>query len=83
MKFTTRETLNVRHQGMVLSLFVALVLVPVMTACAGGPMLSDPRTMTFKPVEFTPPEPNRVVLDNGMVVYLLEDHELPLSLIHI
>ena len=34
--------------------------------------------MTFKPVEFTPPEPDRVVLENGMVVYLLEDHELPL-----
>jgi predicted Zn-dependent peptidase len=34
--------------------------------------------MTFQPVEFSPPEPERVVLDNGMVVYLLEDHELPL-----
>jgi predicted Zn-dependent peptidase len=34
--------------------------------------------MTFKSVEFTPPDPERVVLDNGMVVYLLEDHELPL-----
>jgi len=34
--------------------------------------------MTFPPVEFTPPEPDRVVLENGMVVYFLEDHELPL-----
>jgi predicted Zn-dependent peptidase len=34
--------------------------------------------MTFPPVVFTPPEPERVVLDNGLVVYLLEDHELPL-----
>lgn len=34
--------------------------------------------MTFEPVRFTPPEPERVVLENGMVVYLLEDHELPL-----
>jgi len=50
----------------------------VTTACAGELVLGDPRTMTFKPVEFTPPEPDRVVLDNGMVVYLLEDHELPL-----
>ncbi|MEK7869871.1 MAG: pitrilysin family protein [Nitrospirota bacterium] len=64
----------------VLGLFGMAVLLAcsVTTACAGGPALSDPRTMTFKPVEFTPPEPNRVVLDNGMVVYLLEDHELPL-----
>ncbi len=34
--------------------------------------------MTFAPVTFTPPTPERVVLENGMVVYLLEDHELPL-----
>jgi len=64
----------------ILCLFSVAVLVAgaVTTACAGGPVLGDPRTMTFKPVEFTPPEPDRVVLDNGMVVYLLEDHELPL-----
>jgi len=40
--------------------------------------VGDPRTMTFDPVEFSTPEPERVVLDNGLVVYLLEDHELPL-----
>ncbi len=34
--------------------------------------------MTFQPVEFSPPEPDRAVFENGMVVYLLEDHELPL-----
>jgi len=56
----------------------ALLACVVTTACAGGPALNDPRAMTFKPVEFTPPEPDRVVFDNGMVVYLLEDHELPL-----
>jgi len=49
-----------------------------MTGCAGNLALSDPRQMTFSPVEFTPPEPDRVVLENGMVVYFLEDHELPL-----
>jgi predicted Zn-dependent peptidase len=38
----------------------------------------DPRHMRFPTVEFNPPEPERLVLDNGMVVYLLEDHELPL-----
>src|SRR5881397_1214183 len=39
---------------------------------------TDPRQMRFEPVQFTPPEPDRVVLENGMIVYLLEDHELPL-----
>ncbi|MFQ5862539.1 MAG: M16 family metallopeptidase [Candidatus Brocadiales bacterium] len=32
----------------------------------------------YKPLEFTPPKAERRVLSNGMVLYLLEDHELPL-----
>src|SRR5574342_558653 len=56
----------------------ALLVLSVVTAWAGELALGDPRKMTFKPVEFAPPEPDRVVLENGMVVYLLEDHELPL-----
>lgn len=31
-----------------------------------------------KPIEFIPPKPKRVVLDNGMIMYLLEDHDLPI-----
>jgi hypothetical protein len=65
-------------QRAALGLLAVLVAFPLTTACAGGAGLGDPRTMTFAPVEFSPPEPERVVLDNGMVVYLLEDHELPL-----
>ena len=70
------ETARMTAFGVVGAVLVTLTMT--MTACAGGPAVGDPRTMTFKPVEFTPPEPARVVLDNGMVVYLLEDHELPL-----
>jgi zinc protease len=65
----------------ILSLFgmaTLLLLASVVAAYAGEPALGDPRKMTFAPVEFSPPDPERVVLDNGMVVYLLEDHELPL-----
>lgn len=32
----------------------------------------------FKPLNFVPPKVDRVVLENGMIVYLLEDHDLPL-----
>jgi predicted Zn-dependent peptidase len=39
---------------------------------------ADPRTMTFPPLSFSVPKSERVVLENGMIVYLLEDHELPL-----
>lgn len=63
--------------GTVLSM-LAMLLTSVGVAYAAESILGDPRSMTFKPVEFSPPEPERVVLDNGMVLYLLEDHELPL-----
>ena len=49
----------------------------------GGDLATDnPRTMRFPTVEFNPPDAERLVLDNGMVVYLLEDHELPLVTIN-
>jgi predicted Zn-dependent peptidase len=48
--------------------------VPAQTA----PPAQDPRTMKFEPVKIPTPTAERVVLDNGMVVYLLPDPELPL-----
>ncbi|HKQ34196.1 MAG TPA: pitrilysin family protein [Nitrospiraceae bacterium] len=78
MKSVKGETFNVKRRGFVLCSMIMAVAIPVLSACAGSPALGDPRQMTFKPVEFTPPEPDRVVLENGIVVYLLEDHELPL-----
>ncbi len=66
-------------RGVTLAFFsTVLMLGSMVTAGAGVLTLGDPRTMVFPPVEFSPPEPERVILDNGMVVYLLEDHELPL-----
>ena len=62
-----------------MSLVVLVAVVVFATlSWAGDLAVGDPRSMTFPPVEFAPPEPSRVVLDNGLVVYLLEDHELPL-----
>ena len=78
MRDVKRETRNVKRWGFVLCSIAMAVAIPVLAGCAGDLALGDPRKMTFKPVEFTPPEPDRVVLENGMVVYLLEDHELPL-----
>ena len=34
--------------------------------------------LTFEPIEFKPPVPQKRMLSNGMVLYLLKDHELPL-----
>ncbi len=41
----------------------------------------DPKTMTFPAAPFTPPRSERVTLSNGITLYFMEDHELPL--IHI
>jgi predicted Zn-dependent peptidase len=34
--------------------------------------------LTFEPIEFKPPVPEKRMLSNGMTLYLIEDHELPL-----
>ncbi len=78
MRGVKRETRNVKRWGFVLCSMIIALTVPMLAACAGDLALGDPRQMTFKPVEFIPPEPDRVVLENGIVVYLLQDHELPL-----
>jgi zinc protease len=64
--------------GFLTALLLMVVAVPAPIVLAGELTTSDPRQMRFPTVEFNPPEPERLVLDNGMVVYLLEDHELPL-----
>ncbi|GFE57590.1 pitrilysin family protein [Geobacter sp. AOG1] len=55
-----------------------VVLCTLAAGCATAPLPADPRTLTYAPLTFTIPKSERVELANGMVVYLLEDHELPL-----
>jgi predicted Zn-dependent peptidase len=58
------------------TLVLFLSLFPAVTAIAGS--TADPRKMTFPPLVFQVPTAERVVLTNGMIVYLLADRELPL-----
>lgn len=39
---------------------------------------ANPRSMTFAPLSFTIPKSERVLLNNGTPVYLLQDRELPI-----
>ncbi|MBI3607403.1 MAG: insulinase family protein [Nitrospirae bacterium] len=62
---------------------VVLALVLLGTLGAGAPTSTpntapDPRAMTFPATPFEPPRAERVVLPNGIILYLLEDHELPM-----
>ena len=67
-----------RVRRLELLVLAVAVLCSVPMAWGENAAVGDPRNMLFPPVEFAPSEPARVVLENGMVVYLLEDHELPL-----
>jgi predicted Zn-dependent peptidase len=49
-------------------------------AASAQPIPDSPDKLTFRPISFTPPaaKDHRVVLKNGMVVYVAEDRTLPL-----
>ena len=58
--------------------FIAFLLIAYpISACTGPATRIDPRTMTFPALSFTVPKSERFLLDNGMIVYLMTDHELP------
>ncbi|MBX3304324.1 MAG: insulinase family protein [Nitrospira sp.] len=78
MKRVRVDRMGLRNKVGVMVGMVILMLASGSMTFSADLEVEDPRTMTFEPVEFSPPEPERVVLGNGLVVYLLEDHELPL-----
>lgn len=55
-----------------------LVMLAGVGLCPGTLWGVDPRALEFEPLLWDPPAPERVVLDNGLVVFLLEDDEVPL-----
>ena len=57
--------------------FVILVMSLVAPVNAALPASVNPRNITFPPLHFQVPKTERIVLANGMIVHLLEDHELP------
>jgi predicted Zn-dependent peptidase len=60
------------------TLFILLLCIPLPVYSQDEEFLKHPREMTFPPFSFVPPKAARTVLSNGIVLYLLEDPELPL-----
>jgi len=57
------------------------VLVLLSTAAWAAPVAApapDPRALTYPPLSIAFPKPQKFLLPNGLLVYLFEDHELPL-----
>jgi zinc protease len=65
-----------------ISIFLLLVFPgftgKVSSAAASNFTLSSPDKIHYKPLRFELPKTQRVVLENGIVLYILENHELPL-----
>ena len=56
-----------------------MVLITLNMVLPGQAQVKQVEELTYLPLpELVIPEPERVVLENGMVVLLMEDHELPL-----
>ncbi len=56
----------------------ALCLMLCWLGAAAGAERANPRSMSFPPLDFAIPKAERVVLENGTPVYLLQDRELPI-----
>ncbi len=63
-------------RAILLSIVLAFHLF--LLSCVSSPGLKDPSSLTFPPIGFEIPRAERVTLENGIILYIIEDHELPL-----
>lgn len=59
-------------------IIIFIIFFTAFSDTQGKNFLKHPSKLFFKPLRFSPPKPIRHELKNGMIVYLLEDHELPI-----
>ncbi|GIV15951.1 MAG: peptidase M16 [Armatimonadota bacterium] len=58
--------------------FVTIITMVLLLRWTASAFAVPPTGIEYPPLQYTLPKPERVVLPNGVVVYLLEDHDLPL-----
>jgi len=63
-------------------LILCLILTAPVLAWSRPATLTAPDSLSYPALHFKPPQVDRTVLPNGVVIYLLEDHELPLVKVH-
>lgn len=59
-------------------IYVASILLFLSSCAWQGTTMRNPDDITYAPLRFEPPKARRVELENGIILYLLENHELPL-----
>ncbi len=65
-------------RGPILALLLALAWGMTQAATPPAKPSLDPRSLSYPPLEINFPKPATVQLDNGLIVYLFVDRELPL-----
>lgn len=70
------------YRSLLLCLIFSLAAATSATAQPQSLPLTRPDSLTYPALHFKPPQAERVTLRNGMIIYFLEDHELPLVNIH-
>ena len=60
------------------TIYVTLLLLFLSSCAWQGATMVNPDNITYAPLRFEPPKAPRVELENGIILYMLEDHELPL-----
>jgi zinc protease len=61
---------------LIISFLSAGGVSPAQAAADSG--LPNPDKINYPPLKFNLPQTERVILENGIILYILEDHELPL-----
>ena len=60
------------------SLAITTLIVCLIVSGIPSTFAKPHEELTFEPITFKPPVPEKRTLSNGMTLYLIEDHELPL-----
>lgn len=68
------------HRCFLLSVLLYPLLFCTAASAEGNSFvpLINPDELRYQQIQFTPPRAQRVLLENGIILYIFEDHELPL-----
>jgi Predicted Zn-dependent peptidases len=66
-----------KRASLLIILICFILSVSTGYAAKSAPLI-NPDNLIYRPLNFAPPKAERVELENGIVLYILEDHELPL-----
>ena len=74
--------MRIHRHALIVAMTLALAALPQAASAQKKPAAAKPassyKTLQYPPInDIQPPQPARIELANGMVVYLVEDHELP------